>query len=101
MVQLGFLRLSMNPAAIAPNLPASGVQAHALLGFLVADSNHLYISNAPEPAKSPAFAQALGHNQVNDLYLIEIARVNNCVLLTADKSLIQHFSTFVEPLRTV
>jgi len=38
MVQLGFLRLSMNPAAMAPNFAATGAQAHALLARLVADS---------------------------------------------------------------
>ncbi len=99
LVQLGFLRLSMNPAAVAPNAAATGVQAHALLKQLVSDSEHQYMDAAPAPADVASFARALGHNQINDLQLIEIARANNCLLLTADKGLIQHFPIIVEPLR--
>jgi uncharacterized protein len=100
IVQLGFLRPSMNPSAMAPNSAASAAQAHTLLSRLVSDSEHQYVDNAPEPAQSMAFARLLGHNQVNDQHLIEIARANDCLLLTADKSLIQHFPALVAPLET-
>ncbi len=99
LVQLGFLRLSMNPAAVAPNAAAAAAQAHALLKQLVSDSEHQYMDAAPAPADTSSFARALGHNQINDLQLIEIARANNCLLLSADKGLIQHFPNIVEPLR--
>jgi uncharacterized protein len=99
MVQLGFLRLSMNPAAMAPNSAATGVQAHALLARLVADSEHVYVDFAPAPAQATSFAAALGHNQINDLHLIAIANANNCLLLSADKGLIQHHPAIVELLR--
>jgi uncharacterized protein len=55
MVQLGFLRLSMNPAVVAPNAAASGTQAHALLKQLVSDRAHQYIDSAPAPADSPGW----------------------------------------------
>ena len=99
MVQLGFLRLSMNPAAVAPNAAASGTQAHALLKQLVSDRERQYLDTAPAPAETPSFSKALGHNQINDLQLIEIARANECMLLSADKGLIQHYPSLVEALR--
>jgi predicted nuclease of predicted toxin-antitoxin system len=67
----------------------------------VSDSEHQYVDDAPAPAETKAFAGLLGHNQVNDQHLIEIARANDCLLLTADKSLIQHFLALVSPLDTL
>lgn len=99
MVQLGFLRLSMNPAVVAPSAAASSAQAHTLLKQLVSDREHLYVDAAPAPADTPSFAHTLGHNQINDLQLIEIARANRCLLLSADKGLIQHYPHIVEALR--
>jgi uncharacterized protein len=88
LTQLGFIRLSSNPAAI----PAakSPQEAAGLLARLAADSLHTYLDSLPAPASEDwrdAFRKLLGHQQVTDAYLLRLAAVHNAVLVTFDRRL--------------
>ena len=88
LTQLGFIRLSSNPAAIAT--AKSPHEATGLLKLLVADSLHIYLDSLPPPASEDwrdAFATILGHQQVTDAYLLRLAAVHNAVLVTFDRRL--------------
>lgn len=87
MTQLGFVRLSSNPsytsAAVAP------AQAAALLQELLAHKRHRFWSS-PAASKPAIYLQALGHQQVNDAYLVEVARAQRGRLVTLDSKLPVH-----------
>ena len=88
LTQLGFIRLSSNPAAIAT--AKSPQEAVGLLGRLVADSLHTYLEDLPAPASETwrdAFAGLLGHQQVTDAYLLRLAAINNAALVAFDRRL--------------
>jgi len=85
LTQLGFIRLSSNPAAVAT--ARSPHEATGLLARLVADSLHIYLDSLPAPASEDwrdAFAKLLGHQQVTDAYLLRLAAA---VLVTFDPRL--------------
>jgi len=88
LTQLGFIRLSSNPAAIPT--AKSPHQAAGLLARLVSDSSHVYLDCLPAPASEAwrdTFAELLGHQQVTDAYLLRLAAANNAVLVTFDRRL--------------
>lgn len=88
LTQLGFIRLSSNPAAVAT--AKSPREAAGLLERLIADSLHVYLDSLPAPVSGDwreAFAKLLGHRQVTDAYLLRLAAANNAVLLTFDRKL--------------
>lgn len=88
LTQLGFIRLSSNPAVVAP--AKSPHAAAGLLERLVADSLHVYLDSLPAPASEKwreAFARVLGHQQVTDAYLLKLAAANGAVLVTFDRRL--------------
>ena len=88
LTQLGFIRLSSNPAAIATAKRPQ--EAATLLARLAADSFHVYLDSLPAPTSEEwrdAFAQLLGHQQVMDAYLLRLAAVNEAVLVTFDRRL--------------
>ena len=88
LTQLGFIRLSSNPAAIAT--AKSPYEAADLLARLVADPLHIYLDSLPAPASADwrdAFEKLLGHQQVTDAYLLRLAAANNAVLVTFDRRL--------------
>jgi len=85
--QLGFVRLSSNPAyssdAVTPQ------DAAALLQQWTRHKGHRFW-NSPA-ADSPAiYLRALGHQQVNDAWLVEVARKNKGRLVTLDTHLSAH-----------
>ncbi len=85
--QLGFVRLSSNPAysrdAVSPQ------DAAALLQQWTQHKSHRFW-NSPA-AESPAiYLRALGHQQVNDAWLVEVARKNKGRLVTLDTHLSAH-----------
>ena len=85
LTQLGFIRLSSNPAVVAT--AKSPREAADLLAHLVADSLHLYLDSLPAPASEDCrsvFAALLGHQQVTDAYLLRLAAANDAVLVTFD-----------------
>lgn len=86
LTQLGFIRLSSNPAAVAP--AASPREAAGLLARLVEDPHHVYFDSLPAPAaQREAFDSLLGHRQVTDAYLLHLAAAHDAVLLTFDRRL--------------
>ena len=88
ITQLGFIRLSSNPAVTtAAKRPAEAAQ---LLARLTADAAHIYFDSLSAPAadgQAGVFAQILGHQQVTDAYLVSLAAQKNAVLLTFDTRL--------------
>ena len=86
LTQLGFIRLSSNPAAVNPVMTPAA--AALLLSQMVQDRAHVYIDTLPQPVKfASGFARALGHQQVTDSYLLALARRHNAKLLTFDARL--------------
>ncbi len=87
--QLGFIRLSSNPAytadAVTPQDAATLLQQWTRL-----KTHRFWTSPA---ADDPAiYARALGHQQVNDAWLVKVARENSGRLVTLDTRLPVHAS---------
>ena len=85
--QLGFIRLSSNPAytpdAVSPQ------DAATLLQQWIRLKGHRFW--ASPPADNPAiYARAIGHQQVHDAWLVEVARQNSGRLVTLDTRLPVH-----------
>src|SRR4051794_12414070 len=88
LTQLGFIRLSSNPAAIAT--AKSALEAAQLLEVMVSDPLHIYLDSMPAALGKEAAAyyrRMLGHNQITDAYLIQLAIRNRAVLVTFDRRL--------------
>jgi toxin-antitoxin system PIN domain toxin len=88
LTELGFLRLSCNPAAVSNHKTAA--EAASLLALLVADPLHVYFGSLPTVCgrgARPLFDKIMGHKQITDAYLLEIARRNNAIFLTFDRRL--------------
>jgi toxin-antitoxin system PIN domain toxin len=88
LTQLGFIRLSSNPAAIPT--AKSPAEAAALLEALVADPWHVYLESLPSPVAQgcrEAFPRILGSRQVTDAYLLMLARRNRAIFVTFDTKL--------------
>jgi toxin-antitoxin system PIN domain toxin len=86
LTQLGFIRLSSNPAAIAGAV--TPVQAASLLAQIVHDSYHVYLPMNSAPAELvDTFGRIFGHRQVTDIYLVSVAREHSARLLTFDARL--------------
>lgn len=88
LTQLGFIRLSSNPAAVhATKTPA---EAASLLAAMVADPLHVYFELLPQPAGSeflPTFEKILGSKQVMDAYLLRLASLHEATFVTFDARL--------------
>ena len=87
LTQLGFIRLSSNPAytsnAVAPQDATLLLQQWTRLR-----AHHFWTSPA---ADNPAiYARSIGHQQVNDAWLVEVARRNSGRLVTLDTRLPVH-----------
>lgn len=85
--QLGFIRLSANPAYTANAV--SPREAATLLRQWTRLKGHRFWSSpaADDPA---LYARAVGHQQVNDAWLVEVARRNGGRLATLDTRLPVH-----------
>src|SRR5258708_35017852 len=86
LTQLGFLRLSSNPAAIPG--AKSPAECAALLEAMVSDPLHVYFDRLPSATGSMIFRGLLGHNQVTDAYLLHLARGHHAVFMTFDRRLL-------------
>ena len=85
ITQLGFIRLSSNPAAVSPvRTPA---EAASLLQAMVADEFHIYIRSMPSPLEISQFERILGSAQVTDAYLLALARSHDARFVTFDRRL--------------
>lgn len=85
LTQLGFIRLSSNPAVVAT--AKSPHEAAGLLARMVADPLHVYLDALPPPASENVFGALLGHQQVTDAYLLRVAPANKATFLTFDRRL--------------
>ena len=84
LTQLGFVRLSSNPAVVG--MRKTPGQSLAMLSKLVSDSQHRYLETLPSlPSAKLHFQRLLGHNQVTDAYLLAVASTNQAALLTLDR----------------
>ena len=88
ITQLAFVRISSNPRiipeAVAPRC------AHAALAQLIKLPDHVYWEVLPPPASSAALTAVpvVGHRQVTDAYLIDLARHHGGSLVTFDKAML-------------
>lgn len=87
MTQLGFVRLSSNPAYTPAAVPPQ--QAATLLRELLSHKQHRFWPS-PDASKPAIYLQALGHQQVNDAYLVEVVRRQRGRLVTLDSRLPLH-----------
>src|SRR6516225_12215613 len=71
LTQLGFIRLSSNPAAIHGAVRPA--QAAELPSELVRDRFHTYLSMPPPAENLEVFRSLLGYRQVPDAYLVATA----------------------------
>ena len=86
LTQLGFIRLSSNPASVQPAV--SPAEAAALLAVMTQDRWHTYLAESWPPAEeASSFARVRGHQQVTDVYLLALARRHGARLLTCDARL--------------
>ena len=85
MTQLGFIRLSSNPAFTSDAV--SPAEAHVLLGAMTGMEGHEFWPDDIDCA-SGSFATGLrmtGHRQVTDAYLLSLARARAGCLATLDR----------------
>ncbi len=97
--QLGFIRLSSSPAYTAGAVTPQDA-ATLLRQWTRIKSHRFWTSPA---ADNPAlYVRALGHQQVNDAWLVEVARRNSGRLVTLDTRLPVHAleSGLVEVIET-
>jgi uncharacterized protein len=85
--QLAFIRLSSNPAYTADAVPPQ--DAAALLQQWTRIKGHR-LWESPAADHPVIYARALGHQQVNDAWLVEVARRNSGRLVTLDTRLPVH-----------
>ncbi len=85
--QLGFIRLSSNPAYAHETI--SPQEAAALLQQWTKHKAH-HFWNSPVADAPSIYLRALGHQQVNDAWLVEVARKNRGKLVTLDTRLSAH-----------
>ncbi|HEX5398618.1 MAG TPA: TA system VapC family ribonuclease toxin [Verrucomicrobiae bacterium] len=85
--QLGFVRLSSNPVYSADAV--SPQDAAALLQQWTKHKAH-HFWNSPAADAPAIYSRALGHQQVNDAWLVEVARKNRGRLVTLDTRLVAH-----------
>ena len=102
LTELAFIRLSSNPAAVTP--ATNPGQAVALLKEMLSDSRHCYINELLSPGVpevSGVFGKILGHRQVNDVYLLTLAKASKMRFLTFDSRLESLSNSFedIEVLR--
>lgn len=84
LTQLGFVRLSSNPAVVGRR--KTPAESAAMLTALAQDGQHRYLELLPSlPSVPHHFHRLIGHNQVTDAYLLALAATHGAVLLTLDR----------------
>jgi toxin-antitoxin system PIN domain toxin len=85
--QLGFIRLSSNPA-YSPDAVSPQAAATLLQQWTKHKAHHFW--NSPAADEPVIYSQALGHQQVNDAWLVGAARKHKGKLVTLDTRLSAH-----------
>ncbi|MGH9489267.1 MAG: TA system VapC family ribonuclease toxin [Terriglobales bacterium] len=101
LTQLGFIRLSANPAAVTPAQTPSA--AAELLAQLTADPFHRDLDRLPAPAGDACragFFAILGYRQVADSYLLSLAAAQGAERVTVDRR-IEHLAAGRQPVRVL
>lgn len=93
VTQLGFVRLSAN-SAYTP-APVSPQEAASLLERLVGHKSH-HFWPSPAAAVPTLYSHALGHQQINDAYLVELARRQKGRFVTFDTRAAAHNNEIVD-----
>jgi toxin-antitoxin system PIN domain toxin len=86
--QLGFIRLSANPAVTKAVVSAS--QAARLLARMTRDAHHQFASEvvpAENSSSMGAFERVLGSQQITDAYLLTLSAYHGACFLTFDNKL--------------
>lgn len=82
VTQLGFIRLSSNPAftdcAVIP------AEAARLLSLMTERDDHVFLEARGEPCRSEVWSAVGGHRQVTDAYLVSLVRGHGTELATFD-----------------
>ncbi len=103
LTELGFARLSCNPAAVGKAITLS--DALDTLAGVSRMPNHHFLSETAQlrPTLSPMAAHIVGHRQVSDAYLIALARLHGSKLVTLDARIRRAFvgSDWVESVEDV
>jgi hypothetical protein len=92
VTQLGFIRLSANPGYTPAPVPPQ--EAASLLERFLQHKSHRFWPSPPA-ARSTIYSHAFGHQQINDAYLVELARRQNGRLVTFDTRAAAHNSDIV------
>ena len=87
VTQLGFVRLSSNPAYTADAV--SPVEAADLLRRFCNHPAHRFW-DSPPACNPEVYKRAIGHPQITDAWLVEVARHNRGRLATLDRRLPAH-----------
>ena len=90
VTELGFIRLSSNPAYTADAV--SPQEAAELLRQYCAHPAHRFWRSSPA-CKVDVYKHAIGHQQVTDAWLVEVARQNGGRVVTLDRRLKAHDSS--------
>lgn len=85
LTDLGFIRLSSNPSFVSE--PVSPVTAAEMLAQLKKMGRHVFWQS-PEVRDSGLYRNLLGHQQVNDAWLAQLAAVNKGRLVTFDAGVV-------------
>jgi hypothetical protein len=89
LTQLGFIRLSSNPAFTSDAVPPS--QALAMLESITTVGKHEFWPDEIDCSRQTfaAGARIVGHRQVTDAYLVSLARSRSGCVATLDKRMQQ------------
>ncbi|HJL40661.1 MAG TPA: PIN domain-containing protein [Myxococcales bacterium LLY-WYZ-16_1] len=97
VTQLGFIRISSNPAftdqAVTP------AEAARLLGLMTEQKEHAFLESPAQPWRRGVWSSVGGHRQVTDAHLVAVAREHGTMLATFDLRLAR--STFADSVVVV
>jgi toxin-antitoxin system PIN domain toxin len=89
LTQLGFVRLSSNPSFTPHSVTPR--QAAVMLSEWTSHRAHQFLQS-PAAQNPTIYKSALGHQQVTDAWLVEVARQNDGSFVTLDRRVSHHAS---------
>lgn len=92
LTELGFARLSCNPAAVGKAITLSAA-LETLAGLAKMPNHHFLTETVPlHSTLLPISANVVGYRQVSDAYLMAVARLHGAKLATLDARIRRGFS---------